>query len=296
MKNLINKSLSQIGFRIVRKKCLEPENFMEVNLSDAHHLSYCQGNNGIVTRVSIDKGRGLPIFSFSGLSLHPFVIAARAALTVDDDPLLTVKFVLRNYYELVNPSCPNSILGLKSEHSELKDLPGWAVVMPWDKENALEWKEKIISSVLSENTRYGKRVGVEYGWAWTGPSSEIKVEIESTRLLSVLYSIQKNGYKRNNGPDGDIVVNVLAKSADDWVWQSIAAQHRAAVMAALTYDSVPVRIMKVIRRDDVLSWPNVKRGLYSESEALKIFDDIYSANYKHVTSEWEKFVLANGLT
>lgn len=295
MKNLINESLSLFGFRVVRKKSLEPENYIEENFVDAHHISYCLGQNGIVTTVDMNKGRGLPLFSFVLPSVHPFVTAARAVLTQCEDPFITIKTLLRNYYDFVKPPCPNAILGLKSDRRELKDFPAWAVLMPWDKENAIEWKEKIISSVYSENTRYGKRLGVEHGWAWAGPSSNVKVEIESTRFLSVLYSIQKNGYNRNNKPDGDIMVNVLAKSAHDWVWQSIGAQHRASALAALGYDTIPVRIMKVIRRDDVLSWPNVRRGLYSETEALKIFDDIYSAKYKHVTSEWEKFVLENGL-
>lgn len=290
MKNLINESLSRFGVRIVRVKSLEPENHREENFFDAHHISYCLGKNGIVTTVDMNKGRGLPLFSFAHPSVHPFVTAAKAVLTKCEDPVNTVKTILKNYYDLVTPSCPNAILGLNSGRSELKDFPAWAVLMPWDKENAIEWKEKIKSSVYSENNRYGKRLGVEDGWAWAGPSSVIKVEIESTRLLSVLYSIQKNGYNRNNKPDGDIMVNVLAKSAHDWVWQTVGAQHRAAAMAALGYGTVPVRIMRVIRRGDVLSWPNVVRGLYSKSEALKIFDDIYFANYMHVTSDWDKWL------
>lgn len=295
LKDLIKRILLRFGVRLVRSRILEPSVFLDNKFTDAFRLQYQDIRNGVVVNASLKKGRGLPLFSYQNSSPHPLVVSARAAIAHPQDRLNVVQSLLSQYYARVRPTNANAMLGLVSKRPELNDFPGWAVVMPWDKEDAFAWKEKIVSSVMSENTRYGKKAGVDYGWAWAGPSSEIKCEIESRRLLGVLDSIVKSGYKRHNGPDGDIVANVLAKSADDWVWQSIGAQHRAAVLAALEHEYVPIRIMKVIRREDVSSWPNVVRGLYTESEALNIFDNIFDANYSHITADWELFVAENGL-
>jgi len=295
LKGLILASLSLIGVRLVRENSIKPLLLVDENVDNAYNLSYKLQKSDVVINADMDRGRALPLFSFAGPSTHPFVVAARAALNQDIFSIDCAKNLLIHYYNLVNPSCPNSILGIESNCPQLTDFPAWAVVMPWDNENAFEWREKIIRTVYSDNSRHGKKVGIEFGWAWAGPSSELKAEIESIRIMKVLKSIKKHGYKRHNGRDGDIVGSILAKSSLDWVWQSTGAQHRAAAMAALGYDTVPVRITKVIRREDVLSWPNVVRGLYSESEALKIFDNIYLANFNHVSADWDAYIVENGL-
>ena len=294
LKRMINRILLCFGMTIIRNKRLEPSVVVDEEIGTIFGIQYRDMRNGVVVTVPMEKGRALPIFSYRKLGSHPFVLSARAAVTKNIHREKVVLDVLSNYYAYVSPCNVNEVLGLSSSRPELNELPGWAVVMPWDEEDIFCWKEKIVSSVLSENSRYRKNTGVDYGWAWAGPTSEIKCGIEARRLLGVLDSIVKCGYRRHNGPDGDIVANVLARSSDEWVWQSVGAQHRAAVLAALGNEYVPIRVVKLIRREDVSSWPNVVRGLYTEREALKIFDDIFEENYCHVTSDWERFISENG--
>ena len=293
-KNATKRALSFTGFCIMREKSLHPLVAMQDDLKDPIGLQYISTRNGVVVSAPKELGRALPLFGYNESSAHPFLIAAREASRTNFERNVIIKKILAKYYEMVRPESINSILGISSENKELSNLPGWAVLMPWDKENIFQWKEKIESSVMLENSCYRKNVGVKCGWAWAGPTSEIKCEIESRRLLGVLDSVLKYGYKRHNGPDGDIVANVLVRSPDEWVWQSIGAQHRASVLSALGEETIPVRVMRVIRREDVLSWPNVVRGLYTKEEAIKIFDDIFHANYSHVALAWEEYVSANG--
>lgn len=268
---------------------LSPTPLTNEQHSDAYYFSYASKAAGVLVNVPIQKGRALPLFDYSESSKHPFVIAARKAQLLSSEREGSIRDVLTHFYSLVRPKNPNEVLGLFSKKTELEVFPNWSVVMPWDFETPAEWKQIVEQGVKSENLRHDCDFDIDFGWAWTGPTSHQKCNIETKRLLSVLNSIELQGYIRSSLPDGDIAVNILAKSSDEWVWQSVEAQHRAAVLAALGYREIPVRVRNIIRRDDVFSWPNVARGIYSEEEALAIFDNIYYANYSHVSSAWDAY-------
>lgn len=294
---LVFKRLRSLaGLRLIRDIALTPTMLTHVEVLDAVELQYFLGSSkGIVISASVPKGRALPLFSYESTTHHPFVLAARAASKQKRGSRAgVVKKILSAYYRRVSPININEMFGLNSSQPVLNELPSWAAVMPWDEEDVSQWKAMIENSVLRENSRYVKGFGVEHGWAWAGPTGSLKCDIETQRLLLVLESILKHGYRRHSGNDGDVVANILLKSPGEWIWQSIGAQHRASVLAALGEDVIPIRVMKIIRRDDVVSWPNVKRGVFSEEEALKIFDDIFEARYSHVTSEWDKYLFDHG--
>jgi hypothetical protein len=295
LSRLVNNLFSLVGVRLVRERELAPVLNTEVEVLDAVELQYFLRSRGLVIATSVIKGRALPLFSYGRSTNHPFVLAARAASKEKDGSrVFVINNILSAYYKRVCPTNINGMFGLSSPQSELNEFPNWAAVMPWDEEDVFQWQKKIEKSVSSENAQYTNGLGVEDGWAWVGPTGDLKCEIESRRLLGVLESILKYGYTRHSGPDGDIVANILVKSPDEWIWQSIGAQHRASVLTALGQDVIPVRVMRIIRRDDVLSWPNVKRGLFAKEEALKVFDDIFEARYSHVTSKWDEYVSENG--
>lgn len=292
MRNSVNSLLSKLGLRLVRNRAQWPYIFPNHCLNNVYEIIYNDNGSGVLIQAPIDKGRGLPLFGYHETTTHPFVVAARLAMRQNYNRVSRVQGLLTEFYKLTSPKNPNDLLGIRSENPELNQLPAWAVVMPWQSDSTIEWKRKIASSVEAENYRYEK-IGIEEGWAWTGPSTETKSFVEARRLVEVLESILAFGYKRHDGIDGDVVANILARSSKDWVWQSVGAQHRAAVMSALGEKSIPVRVRSVIRREDVSAWPHVVSKLYSEAEALQIFDDIFHARRKTISQSWDTFVAKN---
>jgi len=289
MIRMLNNQLAKLGFRIIRVSSLSPEILNSEIFEDAYQIAYVNKGNGVIVNVPINKGRALPIFDYSEASNHPYVLAARRALLKGTERELLIREVLKTFFDLFNPKNPNEILGLQSDRTELKEFPYWSVLMPWDSEDPNEWIVKIEKSVRVENKLNKRNLGIDSGWAWAGPASSEKCEIETKRLLRVLNSIELRGYLRNNRPDGDIAVNLLARSNSEWVWQSIVGQHRAAVLSALGHQNIQVSVRNIVRREDVSSWPNVIRGIYSQNEALKVFDKIYHANYSYISSSWNTY-------
>ncbi len=281
--------LKKTGFKIIRMISIIPNHMHVEDQLCPLSLSYVLNSNGTVVKVELEKGRGLPCFSFGKNSNHPYVLAAKYAGLSEEK----IFFILKNYYKLVNASSALDVFGIFNSISIANNYPYWAVVMPWDSESQQEWSDKIKQSVLIENMQMGKKMSVDKGWSWIGPTSDEKVRIESKRLLHVLKSIKASGYRRNDDVDGDIVVNILVKNQNDWIWQSITGQHRASVLSSLDYNTVPVRVMKVIRRDDVIYWPNVLNGLYSVDEALHIFDSVFDDEFSYLTKNWDEFIKNN---
>ena len=55
--------------------------------------------------------------------------------------------------------------------------------------------------------------------------------------------------------------------------------HRAYLYYLMNHSFVHVRLSDVVRRSNVDSWINVKNGLYTREEALKVFDLVFSGQH-----------------
>ena len=165
--------------------------------------------------------------------------------------------------------------------------------MPWYPETIDEWRGRVANAEHANNCSNQSNLTIEDGWAWTGPVSEDKRQLEVHRLSALLRSVVAQGYQRSDGQDGDIKAVLLVNEREEWVWQAMDAQHRAAVVSALGLETVPVRVSRVIRREEAKFWPNVVRGLYSVDEALLIFDNIFYGRYSHVTGKWDDWLTSN---
>ena len=94
-------------------------------------------------------------------------------------------------------------------------------------------------------------------------------------LLAALDSIRRSGYRRHDRADGDIEALVFLREDGEWRWQVSRGLHRAAVLAALETDPIPVRVRGLVFRGDAGVWPNVVSGLYTRRGAEKMFDRIF---------------------
>lgn len=253
-------------------------------------LNYVPNSNGILLNVNMEDGRGLPIYSYGANGNHPFAYAVRITKNLKFElQYESIYTALSIFYKLILPKNAAELV-LVSAESRLNNFPVWAIVMPWDNTDIEEWKKNVENSVIFENLVAKSMINIQKGWAWVGPVHKDKLRIEAQRLFRVLQSIQMHGYNRNDGPDGDIVANILVNERNEWVWQSITGQHRVSVLSGLGYKTIPIRVMKIIRQEDVDFWPNVLNGLYTRTEALYVFNMVFNGNFSHVTKNWDDYL------
>ena len=222
----------------------------------------------------IDDARILPYFR---LSDAPFTLAVRSAMKSDDQQA-TLCMALRDFYEFFRPQSPIEWYKLKKEKANisLRNQPAWASVPPWRARSIQSYRDAIADGTLSDNRKNGFDSTIDVsGWASCGPVSSEKCEAEARRLYDLILSMQKNGYQRHDGKDGDVTGTALINEKKDWRWIITSGHHRASVLAALGFSEIPIRINLVVRRCEAAFWPHVCGKLYSEKEALQIFDNLF---------------------
>lgn len=244
-------------------------------------LSRFEGDSVLAT-VSLNVGRGLPQFSWGKKGTHPFVKAAKAGLECDsfEDARVAVTKSLEDFYASYQPRTIHEMFWDVAEApGKLAEYPAWAVMMPWQGGDDIDsWMQEISRTVRKEGRRGKRWLTIKDGWSWSGPVSPEKLKLEATRLTKTLQAIKKRGYRRHDGYDGDIRAVVLANSDGEWVWQSYAGQHRAAVLSALEEDQIPVRLSGLVRVHDAPTWPQVAKGLYNVHQAVHVFNSVFASN------------------
>lgn len=157
---------------------------------------------------------------------------------------------------------------------QLSVYPGWALVLPWERqtlrdryETYKQQFEKSRASFLAKGT--GSSVGESFLY-----SKEV-AESHWVQTNKLYKSIQMHGYRRRlNLPRAIVLVD-----NDRWVWLMAGeGNHRACIQAARGAFSLECAVTKIIDREAVKRWPNVRNGLYSRTEALQVFDNAFSGN------------------
>jgi hypothetical protein len=146
----------------------------------------------------------------------------------------------------------------------------WSAIAP--EEAALYWKSKI----EDDNREHGTSAEPEHGWKSWGPvSSEVGI-FEFKRLTDVYSSIESGGYQRSNDPNGDMEGFVLSRDLDYRILVT-TGHHRCAALAALGRTAAPFRLSsgRIVRRSEVGFWPNVQSGLFTQAQALALFDRLF---------------------
>ncbi len=285
--SIFNSLLNNFGLHVNKVEHKYP---LDIRSESSNPLSmlYISKIQPIIIDAPINLGRGLPLFTFNKKGIHPYVKAIEACQV--NSPLEHEKIissVLKSYYQVMQPVNVSELLDLNQNNlSAYFQEPAWMTLMPWDNYIIDKWKFSYPETVLNENTRQGFKIGIEDGWSWVGPVSSKKLDVETKRLANVYKSILTNGYLRNNKVDGDIKTIVLVKKNNKWCWQSISGQHRVAVLSALDYKTVPIRVTKIIREEDVDIWPNVLSGLYTKEQALIIFNKVFNGENPSVAQNW----------
>jgi hypothetical protein len=284
IKRILNKILVKRNLKLVRIKNDFELFTPEIEFAHPSSINYFINHQSALTKLSLEKGRFLPIHSLSNKSNHPFVLAVRKART-STNPKLSIHNTLEEFYKNYQPENAAIVLGLPGTHF-LATQPPWSIILPWNTENPEQMTHRIKKSIKWENKNNGRNINIEHGWNWSGPVSKEKLAIEVNRLYNIYESISKNGYLRSDNEHGDISAHILMNDSKDWVWLAQYGLHRAAVVSGLDYDAIPVRVNRIIYRSDAAYWPNVLSGIYTLKEAKNVFDMIFTAKYPIDSQKW----------
>lgn len=192
---------------------------------------------------------------------------------------------MESHYNNYQPQSAATVLGLIE--SELSKLHPDAAVLPWwaaaDKSNLLSMGIHQRRLRYRRPERYGLDAELDYGCQFYGPVSKGVGELEYRRHIETHQLILKNGYLPYM--HGHLTGQFLV-SENDWVWVCHKGNHRYVSLLRLNLKYIPVAFSSklgssvIVQRKDVERWPNVANGLFSQAEALRVFDRFISAESK----------------
>lgn len=246
--------------------------------SDVIEAAYLAGSKPFLVEAKISDCRGLGGFRYDGANLHPYMQTAVAILRREADGYAGSP--LERYYNHFQPKCAADVLRLPGEiSSELKNAPPIALKLPWEEGT---WQRKLAVSMVREradNRSRGRDLSFEHGASEFGPVSPDKGRLEFETLKLLVEKVQRRGYRRHDGPDGDIFALPLIDRTNRVRFLIRGGKHRMAVVAALGYETVSLRLLlnkAPPRLQEVQYWPRVRSGVYSAAQAEDVFQSIFS--------------------
>ncbi|WP_159082407.1 ParB N-terminal domain-containing protein [Paragemmobacter aquarius] len=244
--------------------------------SDPMHAAYLWPESPFLIDVASGACLGLHSVAFpmSPRGQNPFVQTVRA---MDKGLDTYAGSALYAYYERFRPATAAAAIGVSPQvaHPDLL-RPASAATLPWDFRDPAAAQAFWTGVCAHDYRQHGFDLTFSDGWKAWGPATEVAGAAEFTRLARLHRSIKSRGYLRHPAHDGDIQ-GVILRHHDQTRILLTAGQHRAAVLAALGHETLPVRLTaSVIDRSGVAHWPNVKRGIFSQTLALSVFDRIFA--------------------
>ena len=225
----------------------------------------------------------MPLSRTRGFGLRPCCPAAttshllRAACLIREGRRSTAEQRLANYYQEGFPLSAADVLGLHRGHAAA-NYPPLAAVLPWfgmTPGDYLVAMETGIRGYALQNNHADW--GVTDGHTQFGPASRRKICHEVVRLEDLLASVQQSGISEDYPPVlGCLLTDDRGEGGQPWVFDVRDGLHRCAVYAALGYETVEMKLVAnlgpEVRRSQSAEWAQVRSGLFTEDEALTLFD------------------------
>lgn len=152
-------------------------------------------------------------------------------------------------------------------------------VYPWEDMLPREKMDFRIHLMRHEAGRNGLQWQASDGWKGFGPVSERLIDMELGRLTRIYDSIKQHGLDDRHGH----VLGTLFCAGNFQMVQPRRGWHRVAVCMMVGLTSIPIMFDRrhvVVRLEDAEFWPNVRRGLFSLDEAVKIFDERFGTHLR----------------
>lgn len=284
MKALILKFLGKIRSKFLgkirsiickRQKVLD----LREGVNDARAANYLGHFLPTVVNVDCEKIRFFPFNQpCVQTAHHPFVRALKKFSNINTTSANDIRDELERFYTLCQPAVAQQLMTSLSSQFLDQDLPPYTFTAPWSDATGNDYLKLIPKVVMRENKkRGGAAVGIEHGWAFCGPVSKVKLNIEMKALTSIYESIQQKGYAPDiSNQDGDIKVTCfIVQNNDELVYQVVSGIHRLSTLVVLGKKLIRVRVVGIIRREEVDLWPGVLKGRWTTESALNAFDDVY---------------------
>ncbi|MBW3225621.1 hypothetical protein [Marinobacter adhaerens] len=280
LKKSVNRLLRSIGLEI--RSVERNDDVPRVFESPKEALLFQQGGKPSLFYCPIEKVTHVTGLGLSKSDWNPFV--ETIAQFESDNRLKYYESPLKHFYNKCQPkNAGEAVFGFNQLPREFKALPPYMIfLLPWLSlteeevtQDTLWWNQK-------DNAEHG-RPDLSYpkdGWAFFGPVSEAKGELEFQRTISLHQSIKLNGYDSSKGGIG---VTLLKRGHDFRYLLGGGGYHRAISLKAADYESMIARFhrLSIVDVEDVELWPNVRNGLWTTSQALAYVDHLFDFHSKN---------------
>ena len=245
---------------------------------DPMQAAYVSGRRRCVVDVPLADCREDLGFCYSRETLQPYVRTVRAYLegrvaTFEDSPLM-------EFYDNFQPKNVWEFFDLPGNaSSELLQFPPMARILPWEARSLQKKLKYRIVATRHENRCRGADLGIEHG-AGAGPVTAEKGALEFQALARLAEDIQKRGYIRSDGHDGDITAVPLIDIRRGVRFLVRGGKHRIAVLTALGFEHVALRtrFVRAPRVEEADHWPHVKDRLFTREQAVFLFKRIFDGS------------------
>lgn len=289
IRNNINNFLQKTtGYRLAKGSALPN---LRGKVTDPREGIYHAKVFPFIMDLPFDRARNWRWFSLNEYSASPFYVATLHFLHADEQHknIKIIQDIISDYATLVNVSNPIEYLGIEGLDSVFrKKTHPMEIVLPWERGTPQANYEAWCRNTYAENLEYGYK---SFDYLGGKNCSEQKIELEALRLHTLIKSIQTRGFL--SSPYGLFGAVAMVNENNDLYYYVVGGQHRSSVLAAMGWQTVPVKVSQIIYREEVEYWPAVKAGYYSQEAALKVFDRIFNAEPPPANSKWQELVKTN---
>ncbi|GAB6059676.1 hypothetical protein [Desulfonatronum parangueonense] len=226
-------------------------------------------------------------FPPSATAYHPYVLAMKEYLerNIHEYNQSSLKY----YFEHVQPRTAAEFAGVsENDHdSKLHWKEAVELDFPWLATPGPQVKSRRFEFMQRDAVQFGKQLTGEDGFNFFGPLSSAKADLEMRRIVLIIGSINKTGYRVSSIKNH--LLGYLLKDDNSYVALPWGGQHRLAALAALGFTHVPMLFHRnrFTDRTSVNSWPAVASGDFTPEHALHLFDRIIEGRQpRHVEKVW----------
>lgn len=183
---------------------------------------------------------------------------------------------LEKFYSTFQPKNVQEALGLgELANKTFAGMHPSSTILPWSSLTPEERFRGVNLIEITENLDSRKFMDASFGHKHLGPVHLEKGKLEFTRLTNITEIIKKDGFKWFKKAGKNINVTLLI-SNNKVCYSLVHGNHRVAALSALGFKKVVICLSgMIVRREDASSWPAVRKGYYTEEEALLVFDKVF---------------------
>jgi hypothetical protein len=219
-------------------------------IKDSLLMILINGRKKLLSTIDISKVRNIIFFDY--VEYHPFVKTLKQYEY--NKNLKYRKSELFKFYNTFNPQNASQSLFEDDSLKSLINISKFIIIHPWHK-----------FIIKGE-----KNLNLNHGCQYFGNVSKAKCKLEFKRLIKLYNKIKKNGYDNKRCING-----YLLKRHGDYRFVVTGGNHRIAVLTALNYKFIKVKIKKII---DIKDINNLDENYLTRNEMIKIFNRFFDEN------------------